>query len=287
MSAATKLIDTAVLSNFVLLKNLEQDKLRELADKSVVRQYSSGETLFTQGARSQQVMYLLSGSVELSSGEGKEKVKAGSARALRPLCEQGMVAATGVAKSAVSVACIDADLLELLLNWGGAGGLEVTEIETDGANDWMAGLLNNKALLKLPPESIQALMSCVAPVEVKSGDVIVRQGDEDGHYYIISRGRCRVTRQPAENAKEIQLATLGPGEAFGEESLISSNRRNATITAIEDGMLLRLNHDDFCNLIESQFLKYVTYSEALALKERGGCCLISAPKTNTGIVASA
>lgn len=274
MSAASKLIDTAVLSSLIPLKSLEHDKLRELAEKSLVRQFASGETLFSQGERSKHLLYLLNGTVELArQGGEKEKIKAGSARALRPLCEQGSAGAACVARSPVSVACVDADLLDLLLNWGGAGGLVVSEIETDAQPDWMSGLLHNKALLKLPPENIQALMSCVEPVEIRPGDVIVRQGDDDGRYYIISRGRCKVTRQPAAGAKEIQLATLGPGEAFGEESLISRSPRNATITAIEAGLLLRLDHDDFCKLIERQFLKYVSYAEALALKEQGAVIL--------------
>ena len=56
---------------------------------------------------------------------------------------------------------------------------------------------------------------------VKVGDTIVEEGDAGEHYYVIRRGRCSVSRRPDDGAPALRLAELRPGDAFGEESLIS------------------------------------------------------------------
>ena len=45
------------------------------------------------------------------------------------------------------------------------------------------------------------------------------------------------------------LAELKGGDAFGEEALVSEARRNATVTAVRDGELLRLGKAHFTELL--------------------------------------
>ena len=42
-------------------------------------------------------------------------------------------------------------------------------------------------------------------------------------------------------ARSCELATLGPGDAFGEEALLSDSPRNSTVTMLQDGEVLRLS----------------------------------------------
>ena len=50
-------------------------------------------------------------------------------------------------------------------------------------------------------------------------------------------------------ALPVYLAELGMGDTFGEEALISGAHRNATVTMITDGVLMRLGKDDFNTLL--------------------------------------
>jgi CRP-like cAMP-binding protein len=68
------------------------------------------------------------------------------------------------------------------------------------------------------------------------------------------RGHAR----DALNRAGIRLAELGVGDTFGEEALISEAKRNATVTMLTDGVLMRLNKQDFRELMNEPLLQWVT-----------------------------
>ena len=52
------------------------------------------------------------------------------------------------------------------------------------------------------------------------------------------------------------------GDAFGEEALVSGNKRNATVTMKSDGTLLRLNKTDFIELLKASLITKVSMVDA-------------------------
>jgi rhodanese-related sulfurtransferase len=60
------------------------------------------------------------------------------------------------------------------------------------------------------------------------------------------------------------------GEAFGEEALISGARRNATVSLLTDGVLMRLGKEDFNTLLHEPMLHWIDYEAAKALVAAGG-----------------
>ena len=61
---------------------------------------------------------------------------------------------------------------------------------------------------------------------------------------------------------QLLLADLKPGEAFGEEALVNDATRNATVSMITDGILLRLNKQDFIELLRTPLLHTLSPDEA-------------------------
>ena len=107
-------------------------------------------------------------------------------------------------------------------------------------------------------------------INVKSGDVIVKQGDEGDYFYIITRGTCVVTRETPLNKEGIRLAELAVGDTFGEEALISESNRNATVMMDSDGSLMRLAKDDFQKLLNEPMLDWVDLERAEKIVAGGG-----------------
>jgi rhodanese-related sulfurtransferase len=66
------------------------------------------------------------------------------------------------------------------------------------------------------------------------------------------------------------LAELGPGQGFGEEALLSGGKRNATVTMLEDGVLMRLAANDFDVLLRMPLVKGLEVDEAIGLLHGGG-----------------
>jgi CRP/FNR family cyclic AMP-dependent transcriptional regulator len=85
-------------------------------------------------------------------------------------------------------------------------------------------------------------------MRVSSGTVIFRQGDTGNEMFVISRGRVRLTL--ASDGHEREIATCGPGEFFGELSLLRDAPRSATAVAVEDSTLLVIERDVFAMMMQ-------------------------------------
>ena len=124
---------------------------------------------------------------------------------------------------------------------------------------------------------------------VKAGDTIIKQGDDGDFYYIIKHGKCKVTRN-SKTGSELTLATLGDGDAFGEEALLSEAKRNANIIMTTDGSLMRLSKEDFNQLLKEPMLNWVTNEEADAMVKNEGAVWIDvrleSEHKNSGIEGS-
>jgi serine/threonine-protein kinase len=64
------------------------------------------------------------------------------------------------------------------------------------------------------------------------GAVIVEEGDPSEFAFIITSGRCQVSR--TENGAVVRLREVGPGEILGETGLVTRQPRLATVTALDD-----------------------------------------------------
>lgn len=65
------------------------------------------------------------------------------------------------------------------------------------------------------------------------GTVILAQGTSAVTLYLILDGQVRVTREPEDGGTAVSLATLGPGDVFGEMAVLDEETRSSTITALE------------------------------------------------------
>ena len=100
--------------------------------------------------------------------------------------------------------------------------------------------------------------------------MVIKQGDEGDYFYIIVSGKCAVTRETPLSREGIKLAELGVGDTFGEEALIAEAKRNATVTMMTDGVLMRLNKQDFRELMNEPLLQWVNAEQGRKIIERGG-----------------
>lgn len=275
MGAAKKLIDKKALRNLVPLNALSPMHVDEVAAKAVIEEIRSGRFIFRQGDRDNQSIYVLDGEVSIIGDDNEVlgSVLGGADNARHPIGHQQPRQVSARAKSNVIVARIDSSLLDVLLTWDESSGYEVSEIESDEEDDWMTRMLQSPAFMQLPPANIQQLLMKMESLTAKAGDVIVRQGDEGDYFYVITTGRCVVTRKATAQGKEVKLAELGGGASFGEDSLVSNNKRNATITMLTDGTLMRLAKQDFQELLQAPLVHQVSYEQAARLAEDGAIWL--------------
>lgn len=260
-------VDPKQLAGLEPVSALSAEHLRKLAARAVLEELPAGHVLFNEGATDNEAIYVLSGDVALSSQKtgASRAVSGGSDGARYPLANLKPRQFTGTCKTAARILRVDSQLLDTLLTWDQVTGVEVTEFEGDTSDvAWMRRLLESRALLRLPAASIQALFERFEEVPMKSGQIIIRQGEPGDYYYVIKQGRCRVVRKPGEQQPMVALADLAEGDGFGEEALLSDAPRNATIAALSDGTLMRLAKADFVKLLKEPMLERVTDREVMA-----------------------
>ena len=214
-----------------------------------------------------QVVYLLTGEAKLSYADGSFEVLVGGVEsAQHPLfaANRNILACRPITD--VELLRLDGEMLDLILAWDQSSARHEVA-DQPATTDWrmMSGMfavqnLARGAFASLPAANITRLLDRFARIEVKRSDVVLREDEPGDHYYLIESGRCTVTRKIG--GVEMEIADLKPGEAFGEEALLSNVLRNATVTMKTDGVLLRLSKSDFFELLSEPLLNRINWSEA-------------------------
>lgn len=78
--------------------------------------------------------------------------------------------------------------------------------------------------------------------------VIFSAGEAGGVMYVIEQGRVEIYLRDAAHER-MTVALLGPGEIFGELSLLDNQPRSATAKALEDTTLIGITRDDLLALV--------------------------------------
>src|SRR5205085_11585996 len=98
-----------------------------------------------------------------------------------------------------------------------------------------------------------AAIAAVAKTRRYAKDDVVFHADESGDVFcLIKEGRVKVTMISPEG-KEIILSMIGPGEFFGEMSLIDNEPRSATVIAMEPLALVTIWRSDFLQILAENF----------------------------------
>lgn len=261
------MLDPRRLQSFALLDTLSQEGLAKAAAQMEVRDLAPGDVLFHQGERDRAIHFLLDGSLALRADRGGAVViDSGTEAAAMPVSRLKPRRYTAIALGHARVAAIDEDQLDRLLTVDQSAAYEVSLIEGEDP-EWMFRLFSNDTLRRIPVAHLTALFGRLEPVPVVAGQVVVREGEPGDYYYLIRRGRAAVDRR--QDGAPARVAELGIGDGFGEEALLSGEPRNATVTMLEDGLLMRLSQTDFDSLLQAPLVRRVDPAEALAMVGEG------------------
>ena len=264
-------VDRKLLQELVPLNALSEAKFKELSKKIVIEEVRSGHYLFRKGDRDNQSIYLLEGKVNLIDGFRKvtSEIEAGTDISRYPIANQQPRSLSARAVKKVIIARIDSSLLDVFLTWDQTSTAEAVEIGAESNQDWMTRILQSEAFIKIPPSMIQSLLIKMETMPVKAGAVIIRQGDSGDYFYNLHEGRCAVTRQDAPDGEDHLLAELREGDSFGEDALVSDEKRNATVSMLTDGLLMRLAKKDFIELLKNPLVIHVNYDQAATMVDDG------------------
>lgn len=248
---ATVDFDLNLTRTLVPLKDMSESHLLALLDDAVVDVACVGQTLFSSGQYDKQHIYLLHGDVALLADDGSRTLIKGRATLL-PIAHHQPRLCTAIAESDCNLLRIDSERLDKVLTWSEVADYLQLSIsrqrDLDEDVDWMMTVLKSNLFFKVPPLNVEQIFSRLTPQVVYSGDVIIRQGEMGDFCYFIKEGDAEVTRHV--DGKRLHLAKVSVGRCFGEDALVNETVRNATVTMCTDGVLMRLDKQDFYRLLK-------------------------------------
>ena len=293
MAATRPAVDQTHFSVFSPLDRLPPESAEELLAYTRVERVPPGRRLFHKGDSDGEVVFLLSGQLALIADGPAGTLKADAPEARLPVADHQPRRCTAVARTSATVLCVNAAVLDSLLRppeeaagdtidepapgTDEPGTVDETEeaanaeadVETRTETVTAAGathdVLHSPLIRGLPPAHLQILRTRMERLEVRRGETVIRQGEPCRYFHLVESGRFRAGRRRAQGA----AAEFLPGDAFGEEALVVNEPHDATVTAVEDGSVLRLPRTEFLSLVARRHIKWIAYRDLPALLEGG------------------
>jgi CRP-like cAMP-binding protein len=95
----------------------------------------------------------------------------------------------------------------------------------------------------IPGEELSAIAEITIEAEYNSTQTIFHEGEHGDAMYLIVNGNVKV------HSGEQVFANLGPRQCFGEMSILDAEPRSATVTALDDLTLLKIQREDFTEIL--------------------------------------
>ena len=267
-----------VLKKFTPFDGLQDEYLDEALEKIVEENAPKGQMLFKRGRPVASRFFLVEGQVDLIDSQFNAKtLKGGTVMASTTLNPESPTRCSGVVKSdSAIVFSIETETLDRITAWSesaeaafeaqmsdkqifdpsATGQFDVLDVEEELSNDWMSSLLKSPLFSRVPLTHVQDLFSRFEDVSVNKDDIIIKEGQKGDFFYVLARGSARIS-----NRSGSVDVTVGPGQLFGEEALLGSTLRNATIKMLEDGELKRLGAEDFQALLSEPVLQFLSSNQ--------------------------
>jgi CRP-like cAMP-binding protein len=121
----------------------------------------------------------------------------------------------------------------------------------------------------LSDEVLSHLVKVLKQLTVIPGDAIFREGESAHEMFVLLDGEVEVVKK-SRAGREHRIALLGPGDCFGEMSVIDMQPRSASVQAVAPSRLLRISSEDMDGLYRYDLKSYalITLNIARDLSRR-------------------
>jgi CRP-like cAMP-binding protein len=228
-----------------LFSLLPQDVLLSLARHATLCSYRPGAVVVRQGEVGDTFFVVRSGRwrVTLEHASGRRDAVA----ELGPTDAFGEMALLGDGTRQFSVSSVDGGELVALTRGPFQEALTATGVARADVTAWMqtAQWLGRCPLFSgMTPSQRARFLRHGTRRTLAPGEVLIRHGEPGEAFYLVLSGHLCVTSPTGQ-----RLADLGPSDHVGEVALLTSSPRNATVTALDDVVVLALGREPFLDTL--------------------------------------
>ena len=134
-------------------------------------------------------------------------------------------------------------------------------------------------------DGIAALERDADWIELRRGDVLVRQGDEGDRAFVLLAGRLQAVREREDGSSNV-VGDVAVGETVGEMSIFTGEPRSATVRAVRDSLLLALPRTAIERLLAAgpDAVGHVMRVQMARVRRANEGARLRAPITNIAVV---
>eukprot|EP00163_Fabomonas_tropica_P029614 TRINITY_DN640_c0_g1_i2.p1 TRINITY_DN640_c0_g1~~TRINITY_DN640_c0_g1_i2.p1 ORF type:complete len:317 (-),score=109.49 TRINITY_DN640_c0_g1_i2:558-1508(-) len=211
----------------IMFNHLDKEQEEELIDAMFEKNFKAGEVIIKQGDDGDNFFIVADGQYECwIATPGQEdkcvyKGKAGDCFGELALIYNQPRAATVKATTDLHVFGLDQNSYRRIL-------MATTEKKRGTYEDFLSQIPILESLNKYERFTIA---DALADREAVDGEVLVKEGDEGDHFFIIIEGNCQVTQNAGADGEKV-VGNLKPGDYFGEIALLTNRPRAATVKSV-------------------------------------------------------
>lgn len=135
------------------------------------------------------------------------------------------------------------------------------------AADDITFLRNVPIFAELEDKDLQKIVRLGTRQKYKKGNIVVLEQESGAALFVIVSGKVKVVRMD-EDGREVILSMFGPGEFFGEMSLLDGMARSASVVATMKSELFMIHRRDFLELLHEYPTVAISLLAELAMRIR-------------------
>ncbi|NXL83185.1 KGP2 kinase, partial [Alectura lathami] len=222
-SSEKKLITDALNKN-QFLKRLEPQQIQEMVECMYERAFQQGSYVVRQGEPGNHIFVLKEGRLEvLQQNRLLSSLPVWTAFGELAILYNCTRTASVKAITDVKTWALDREVFQ-----------NIMRVTAQARQEQYRTFLRSVSLLKnLPEDKLTKIMDCLEVEYYGKGDYVIREGEEGNTFFIIAKGKVKVTQSTADHSQPQLIKNLHKGDYFGEKALISDDVRSANVIADE------------------------------------------------------
>lgn len=240
-TSSRDLIKQAILDND-FMKNLEMGQIREIVDCMYPVEYKQDSLIIKEGDVGSLVYVMEDGKVEVTK-DGQKLCTMGPAKVFGELAILYNCTRTASVKALINCKlwAIDRPCFQSIMMR--TGMMRQTE--------HMEFIKSVPTFKNLPEESLSKIADVLEETHFNNGEYIIRQGARGDTFFIIAKGKVKVTKRNSKSGEEQVIRHLQRGDFFGEKALQSEDIRTANVVVADPAGVecLVIDRESYCQLI--------------------------------------
>uniref|UniRef100_A0A8D0GFB5 cGMP-dependent protein kinase n=1 Tax=Sphenodon punctatus TaxID=8508 RepID=A0A8D0GFB5_SPHPU len=221
-SSEKKLITDALNKN-QFLKRLDAQQIRDMVECMYGRTYQEGSYIIKQGEPGNHIFVLAEGRLEVfQQNKLLSTIPVWTAFGELAILYNCTRTASVKAVTDVKTWALDREVFQ-----------NIMRRTAQARHEQYKNFLRSVSLLKnLPEDKLTKIIDCLDVEYYDKGDYVIREGEEGSTFFVIAKGKVKVTQ--SMEGQPLLIKTLQKGDYFGEKALISDDVRSANIIADEN-----------------------------------------------------